>query len=120
MSLQENKALVRRFIHEVFNKRNGDALDEIMHPDFANPGTNTYGLDQYKEQMSKSMPRWSAAGLHVTIEEMIAEGTKVATRWTWRETLEGKKRTADGISIQRIADGKIAESVFWTRDVTGD
>ena len=51
MSVQENKALVRRFINEVFNKRNGDALDEIMHPDFANPGTNTYGLDQHKEQM---------------------------------------------------------------------
>jgi predicted ester cyclase len=118
MSLQENKALVRRFIEEIFNKRNSDALDEIMHPDFSNPGTNTYGLDQYKEQMSVSMPRWSAAGLHVTIEEMITEGDKIAYRWTWRETREGEQRTADGVSVQRIADGKIAESVFWMRDVT--
>jgi predicted ester cyclase len=120
MSVKENKALVRRFIEEIFNKRNRDALDEIMHPDFTNPGTNTYGLEQYKENMSKSMPLWSASGLHVTVEDVIAEGDKVAYRWTWRETREGKKRTLDGMTIQRIADNKIVEGVFWTKDVPGD
>jgi predicted ester cyclase len=70
--------------------------------------------------MSASMPRWAAAGLHVTIEEMIAEGDKVATRWTWRETRDGKQRTADGISIQRIVEGKIAQSAFWMKEVPGD
>jgi predicted ester cyclase len=120
MSIEENKALVRRFIKEIFNERNSDALDEIMHPDFTNAVTNTYGLEQYKERMSKRMPRWSASGLHVTIEEMIAEGDKVAYRWTWRETREGKERTADGMSIQRIAEGKIIEGVFWVRDMSGD
>ena len=120
MSVKENKALIRRFIEEIFNKRNSDASDEIMHPDFTNPVTNTCGLEQYKERVRKKMPRWAAAGVHVTIEDVIAEGDKVAYRWTWRDMRSGKKRTADGMTIQRIADGKIAEGVFWVRDVPGD
>ena len=81
MSIEGNKALVRRFIEEIFNKRNSDALEEIMHPDFCNPGANTYGLDQYKERMSASMPRWTAADLHVTIEEMIAPLCDAKSGW---------------------------------------
>ena len=51
---------------------------------------------------------------------LSAEGDKVAYRWTWRETRERKQRTADGVSIQRIVEAKIAESVFWMKDVTAE
>ena len=57
--------------------------------------------------------------LHFTIDEQIAEGVKVVTRWTGHGTHKGellgipatdKSSTVTGISVDRIVNGKIAES----------
>jgi predicted ester cyclase len=63
----------------------------------------------------------------VTVEEMIAEGDKVASRWTASGTHEdelvgipptGKEATWTGMTIYRFAEGRIVEA-WWSRDMLG-
>jgi len=115
MSLEENKAIVRRFIEE-WNKRNFAALDELMAADYFDPSLQVRGLEAYKQLLTiflKGFPDW-----HETIEDIIAEGDKVWVRFkdTGTHTGEyrglaptGKKVTETGVLIWRIVDGKIAE-----------
>jgi predicted ester cyclase len=83
-------------------------------------GEEMHGIKDFKEYCRK----WLSAfpDLHFTIDDIVVEGEKVATRHTWTGThkgeLEGipptnKKVTSWEIEIDRIADGKIAE--IWTR-----
>jgi steroid delta-isomerase-like uncharacterized protein len=119
MSTEENKALIRRFYEEVFNKRNLDALDDFYAPDHVDhtlpPSlpTSPEGTKQAIATMFVGFP-----DLHVTIEDMIAEGDKVVTRFTSHGTQQGtlggippmgKQVAVQTIEITRIADGKIVE-----------
>jgi len=115
MSLEKNKATVRRFIEE-WNKRNLAALDELMAADYFDPSLQVRGLEAYKQLLTmflKGFPDW-----HETIEDIIAEGDKVWVRFkdTGTHTGEyrglaptGKKVTETGVLIWRIVDGKIVE-----------
>jgi len=119
MSLEENKAIVRRFIEE-WNKRNLAALDELLAADYFDPSLQVRGLEAYKQLLTmflKGFPDW-----HETIEDIIAEGDKVWVRikvtGTHTGELEflgstfaptGKKSTETGVLIWRIVDGKIVE-----------
>jgi len=115
MSLEENKATVRRFIEE-WNKRNLAALDELMAADYFDPSLQVRGLEAYKQLLTmflRGFPDW-----HETIEDIIAEGDKVWVRFkgTGTHTGEyrglaptGKKVTETGVLIWRIVDGKIVE-----------
>ena len=51
MSLEENKAIVRRWIEEL-NKRNLAILDELIAPDFFHPTHQLRGLEEYKQFMT--------------------------------------------------------------------
>jgi predicted ester cyclase len=77
------------------------------------------GVEEFKEAIRAF--RKSFPDLHFTVEEMIAEGDKVAYRWTAHGTHQGeydgiaptsKIITATGISIIRIDDGKVVEDRF--------
>jgi len=115
MSLEKNKATVRRFIEE-WNKRNLAALDELITADYFDPSLQVRGLEAYKQLLTmllKGFPDW-----HETIEDIIAEGDKVWVRFkvTGTHTGEyrglaptGKKVTETGVLIWRIVDGKIVE-----------
>ena len=115
MSLEKNKATVRRFIEE-WNKRNLAALDELLAADYFDPSLQVRGLEAYKQLLTmllKGFPDW-----HETIEDIIAEGDKVWVRFkvTGTHTGEyrglaptGKKVTETGVLIWRIVDGKIVE-----------
>ena len=77
MSLEENKAIIRR-LFEAENKRNLAILDELLAADFIE-GRNTpfelRGLEGYKQfvtMLFKGFPDW-----HETVEDIIAEGDKV-------------------------------------------
>ena len=114
MSLEENKAIVRRFI-EAYNKRNLDSLDEFMAPDYFDH-THQVGPEGVKQLMNmgfKAFPDW-----HETIEDIIAEGDKVWVRVTYTGTHTGewrglaptgKKITAMAVDIYRIVNGKLVE-----------
>jgi steroid delta-isomerase-like uncharacterized protein len=126
MALEENKALIRRYIEELFNKHNLEVIYEIFSDDYVNHQKIGAGPDERiksrEEFMEVARLFFSAfPDQTTTVEDMIAEGDKVVTRWVTWGTNEGdfmgappthKKVTIRGISIDRIADGKIAES--WT------
>jgi steroid delta-isomerase-like uncharacterized protein len=117
MSLEENKAIVRRWI-EAYNKRNLDVFDEFIAPDYIDH-TNKVdreGLKQLFNMGFNAFPDW-----HETIEDIVAEGDKVWVRLTYEGTHTGeffgvaptgKKITGmSSIDIYRIANGKLVE--YW-------
>ncbi len=117
---EENKAIEGRFIEEVLNKKNLAAADELIAEDFVEldpfPGQEQgrEGLKQVLRMLFAAFPdlQWS-------IEELIAEGAKVVNRFTWRGTHRGeflgipptgRQVTVKGVVIDRIVEGKIADS----------
>jgi len=121
MSDEANSTLVRRFIDEVFNTGNFDAVDEILSPEYMHhdPTTQEFGsgMDGFKRLIDYY--RDAFPDLEISIEDQIAAGDHVVNRWTGRGTHQGelmgiaatgKPVSADGISIHRIADGRIAET----------
>jgi len=121
MSLERNKAIVRKFVEVVFGKQNWDLLDYLLAPDYVDPDyPQLQGLEGLKQMMKmylKAFPDW-----HETIEDIIAEGDKVwvllaATGTHTGEFMglapTGKKITIMAVDIYRIANGKIV----WGRRV---
>ena len=123
MSAEENKAIARREMEELFNHTgNLDVAQEVYAPDFVGHDPtmpqDLHGIEAAR-QFAASF-RSAFPDLSCTIEEQIAEGDKVVTRWTGRgahqgETEEmgpptGKWMEITGISIERISEGKVVES----------
>lgn len=118
MSPEENKAIIRHVIEEVINQGNLSIIDEVFAPTFIDRSSpdQSPGLEGVKGFVS--LVRAGLAGLHVEINDLLAEGDKVVIRTTWRGTLSGRagamspasrrvQRTM--IQIFRLADGKIVE-----------
>jgi steroid delta-isomerase-like uncharacterized protein len=123
MSTETNKAIVRRSIEEILNKKQYDLLDEFFVEDVELHGTgpSRFGraaqLELYTALFS-AFPDW-----HTTIDEMVAEGDKVAVRITSNATHQGdfqgipatgKPYTQNAIVIYRLANGKIVEGRLQT------
>lgn len=118
---EENKALVRRYFEEIWDKGNLDAIDELFSIDFVRHGpTGTEGevrgLEEFKALVS--MYRSAFPDLRVPIEDLIAEGERVVSRWRTRGTHQGElmgvapsgnQASVTGIIIDRISGGKIEE-----------
>jgi steroid delta-isomerase-like uncharacterized protein len=120
MSTENNKALVRRFLEEVFNKKKLSVIDELIAPDHIDHSAGAVGSAVGPEGSRQLIGMMLIAfpDLHVTIEDMIAEGDKVVFRMTMRGTQQGafgsipptgKQMAVSTIDIVRIAGGKIAE-----------
>ncbi len=116
MSLQKNKAVVRRLFDEVWNKRDIDVLDEIIAPHMIhhrNDGTRILSTPQ--DQTEIFVERFAGfAELRVVYEDSVGEGDKVAVSWiaTAVNKKTREKMQKAYINIFRIQDGKIAE--VWT------
>ena len=122
MLSETNKTVSRRFFEEVFGKGNLNVLDEIIAKDHVNSGPGTIpGLPNGPEGAKQfvNVYRNAFPDVHFTIDEQIAEGDKVVTRWTGHGTHKGelvgipatgKSSTVTGIVVDRIANGKIFES----------
>ena len=121
MSVKDNKAIVRRWVDEGWNKGNIDAIaDEFFAPDFIGhdfTGSDTRGVESVKQRIA--IIRAVFPDFHITIEDMIAEGDMVVTRWTSRGTHKGmfmgipptnKHVTWTGIDINRFIGGKTVEA----------
>ncbi len=121
MSVEENnKALVRRFVEEVLNGGNLDAIDELMAPDYLDHGTPTgkyAGREGHKRSIAKQ--RAASSDLRFHIEEQIAEGDKVVS-WVVGSGTHDRERfmglaptgtrvTIENIIISRVVEGKIVE-----------
>ncbi len=120
MSAEENKAISRRADEELFNRGNLDVADELFAPTFVyhDPVSHEEWRGPESVKRYATMLRAAFPDLHQTIEEQIAEGDKVAYRWTARGTHQGelmgiaptgRRMTLTGIAIARLVDGKIEE-----------
>jgi steroid delta-isomerase-like uncharacterized protein len=114
-----NVALARRFRIDVFGQTNLDAADAILASDFAWHGDVPPGATHVEDQ-ARSL-REAFPDLALTVDEVVAEGDRVATLWTLSGTHQGEylgapptgsSVTTSGIDIYRIAAGRIAE--IWT------
>jgi len=116
--LEENKAIVRRCMEEV-DKGNWAILDELLASDYVYymSGSAEPLTREETEQFARAVRAAFPDG-YATIEDMIAVGDKVVTRYTFRGThtadfmgipATGKKVVGTGICISRIAEGKVAE-----------
>ena len=120
MSLEENKAIVRK-VTEAENNKDYAVLDELISPAYVNQSNQIQGSEGYKQFLKKlfeAFPNW-----HETIENILAEGDKVCVRLridTGTHTGEfnlfgikipptGKKSTVKSIQIWRIVNGKVVE-----------
>ena len=114
----ENKAVVRRF-YETFEKWDLSILDEVLasnfveHNPFPEQPTGPEGMKQVLGMMRAAFP-----DSEMSVEDLIAEGDKVAVRAEMTGTHRGEfmglpatgnKVTVTGISIYSVVDGKIAE-----------
>lgn len=113
-----NKRIVRRYYDDVFAGRNLATLDEIFAPDFVGHSA-AYG-DYTLAEMRRDIAREHASmpDDETIIEEQIAEGDRVVTRWRYRwkhdtslfgESPTGQWIAMEGVQIDRVVDGRIVE-----------
>lgn len=124
MSLEENKALVRRYFEDA--PYHPDACDELFAPSFRfhtiQHASITPQVVESSPQSEKAAYEWLktvwSSGWRMTVDEMIAEGDRVMVRWTFHGTHQGefsglpptnKQVTYSGINVFRIAHGQIVE-----------
>jgi steroid delta-isomerase-like uncharacterized protein len=120
MSTVENKNAISMFIEDVLNQGRLERADDLVLEDFVEldplPGQSQgrEGLKQVIWEMRTAFP-----DMHWTVEEMIAEGEKVSTRFTWTGTqygtflgipATGKHIAVKGVVIDRLVAGKMADS----------
>ena len=112
-----NKAVAMRVFDEIFNQGKFQVADEIYAPDFQNHGLHRSGPEDDQEAVhaeKKALP-----DLRMSVQEIVAEGDKVAVLWTLQGTHTGSgyaglpptgtRVEVRGITIWRIVDGRIVE-----------
>lgn len=126
MSTQENKALVRRYYEEVLTRRDPTHVDELFASNYEYhipdaPPRLPSGLEGFKQFVPRFL--FAFPDLKIEIEDQVAEGDKVATRFVAHGTVIGPLKSipttpqtaakldrVNGTSIERLSGGKIVES----------
>jgi steroid delta-isomerase-like uncharacterized protein len=124
---EENKAIAQRS-WELASQHNPDALEEVYAADLVwhEPDQEVHGLEEAKQYYSTYLSAFP--DLSFTVEDVLADGDKVVSRWTGRGTHQGeieefgpptgKQIEIKGITIHRFEEGKIVEE--WERyDILG-
>ena len=115
MSLEENKAIIRR-VMEAVNKRDLVLLDELISPGYVDTTLRLKGLKGFKQSVTSLYEGFP--DIHATIDDIIAEGDKVWDRVTLTATHTGKYRglastgkkiAFKGVRIWRIVNSKVVE-----------
>ncbi|HEY6002839.1 MAG TPA: ester cyclase [Anaeromyxobacter sp.] len=113
---RSNKEIVRSVYEDSLNTGNWALLDELIAPDFAGVrgGVGPAGFARTIEELRAAFP-----DIHYTIEDLVAEGDRVAIRWTWTGTHKGRYRgfaptensvSNTGFAIFQLRDGKLSRS----------
>ncbi len=122
----ENKALVRQAVQEFVNEGNTDVAEELWAADYCwHPGDGVSGVMGREDHIRDYREfRTALPDLHLEIDDMLADGDKVVTRFTMTGTHTGPLRKArtdtiipptgtklkwTGMVIHRIENGKIVE-----------
>lgn len=119
MTTQSNKSIMQRLWNEIFNQGNTKVADEIVGVNYLNhnpaPGEQPgrVGLVGFVAYLRAGFP-----DVHFDVEELLADGDKVTTRWRCRGThrgefmgipATGRAVNVSGMAIHRIADGQLVE-----------
>jgi steroid delta-isomerase-like uncharacterized protein len=118
MSTDEHKGIVRRLLQDVWNNGKLDLANEIFTANFVRHGPAVEGEVRGHEGFRKlvAMYRASYPDLRISVEDQIAEGALIVTRWTAKGTHRGelmgiaptgKQITVAGVIVDRMAGGKI-------------
>ncbi len=119
MPTEGNKAVVRGLLEDIWSRGNLTLVDEIFTTNFIRYGPTLEGGEVRGREGFKrlvTMYRVTYPDLRVALEDQVAEGALIVTRWTARGTHRGelmgiaptgKRVTVAGVIIDRIADGKI-------------
>ena len=132
MILDENKAIVRRILHEFWLNGNVQVLDELLADDCvnheqSNPELKGKGACKEWANGLRLANRQGFPDFDISSEEVVAEGDKVAKRWVFSGTHTGefagipptgKRVTMRGITLYRLAGGKVTE-MYWNYDLFG-
>lgn len=120
MVAEANKAIIRRYFEEGWNKGNSDAAAEVFSEDYVNHNPGIPGMPAGRKGVKVLIGAFRSVfpDLTYTIEDQIADGDSVVTRWTLTGTQmgefqglppTGKRVSVSGIQIDRIQHGKIVE-----------
>ncbi len=119
MSADENKAAKRRYF-DTFNTQNLDVIDELFAPEYVlhmAGSPDVRGPETLKQMVAGSLANLTNAT--VRVDDMVAEGDKVATRWTMTAIHSGEfmgvpptgqQITMHGIIIDRFVGGRVVEA----------
>lgn len=113
------RELSHRLLDEVWNKRNMNLIDELISPEFVihDPNHTSKGREEYKNFVHTYLTAFPDTVL--TVQDQVADGSTVATRWTATGTHQGplngipgsgRRVTIEGVSFSKAADGKFVES----------
>lgn len=120
MSSEDNKAIVRGLIEDLFNTANLDIADEVLADDYVDHSASHADLSG-AENVKQSVSEWLAAFPDTVsvVRDLVAEGDRVAARWRTRATHRGafmdvyptgNQIDVTWFGIFRLSDGKIVES----------
>jgi steroid delta-isomerase-like uncharacterized protein len=116
---EENKAIVKRIVQEIWNGGNLDLADELIAPDYIDNVSgdgSAVGPNGFKEAVSGV--RDAFPDFAITINDMISEDDKVVLVWNFIGTHKGELMSIaptdkliefDGIYLYRFKDGKLVE-----------
>jgi steroid delta-isomerase-like uncharacterized protein len=127
LSTEQTKALVRRYFEQVVNRVDRVAAEQIVAPDvvFHSPYTPQPTRDRESFLGMLSAVHAAFPDFKLVEHDLVAEGDRVASRWTVLGTHKGelggapptgKKLEISGLSIYRIANNRIVEG--WVQDDT--
>jgi predicted ester cyclase len=112
MSVETNKAIVRRLFEEVYNRRNLAAMDEFIAPGYVNHNASFQVRGPEAAKRAAAAQFDAFPDLHTTIEDIIAEGDKVVVRATdhFTDQRDGQQVALTWIEILRLENGKVVEA----------
>ncbi|GAC1546749.1 MAG: ester cyclase [Herpetosiphon sp.] len=111
MAVEENKAIVRRWV-DALNQDTPEVADHVYASDFED-GRGPARAQEIHREVRTAFPDYV-----LTVDDWIAEGDKVVTRWTlrgsyrqalWGMPASGKQVSWTGVTIWQIVDGKISQ-----------
>src|ERR1700747_884485 len=122
---EQNKAIVRRLVEELWNQGNLSVADQLFTPNYTHHDSSSpdFGHGPESERKRATLYRTAFPDLRLTIEDLIAEGDTVMARWSCHGTHKGdlngiaptgKPFTIPGVTIARFVNGKLSEGyVNW-------
>ena len=123
MSEPENSALLRRYYEEVLNLGKLEVIDEVIAPEYVSHHNDPAHLPPGPAGVKAfvSITRTGFPDLHLTVDQLFAQGDQVASMWTMEGThtgdwfgaaATGRRAKWSGIVVTRFAGGKIAEDWY--------